>query len=384
MNPFVRTQDVVIVGAGVIGLATALKLLEQGAKVKILERNRVGMESSWAGGGILSPICPWDYTDALTQLTQYSTSLFPDWTSALQNKTGIDPEYQHCGLWILPPFDKERALNWCKSNGVNIQQQTLPIPYSAGANQQAIDNELYHEMQALFLPDVAQIRNPRLLQALHQRVIQLGGQIVENCCVNDWVASKNKMQSVQSSCGQFEADIFIVAAGAWSRIILEDMALDLDIHPIKGQMLLFKFDSQPLPAVIVKENIYLIPRRDGHLLVGSTLEDTGFDKQTTELVKNQLVMQAQSILPQLGNMTIVRQWAGLRPGSPNNIPTIGCHPELTNLYLNSGHFRYGVTMAPASAEILINEITGMTQPFDVSPYQLGWSGRDKSSTSVVS
>jgi len=367
------TQDAIIVGAGVIGLATAFRLLQQGARVSILERNRAGAESSWAGGGILSPICPWDYTDALTQLTQYSANLFSEWTSSLQQTTGIDSEYWQCGMTVLPPMNQEHALDWCKRHAVKVHRQPLPILYDT-RSQNITRNLSQNNAETLFLPDIAQIRNPRLLQALYQRVTQLGGQIHENCSVNGWITRKNKIVSVQSSCGSFEADNYIVAAGAWSRQVLGGFALSLDIHPINGQMLLFKFERPPLPMIVVQENLYLIPRRDGHLLIGSTLEDTGFNKQTTESVKTKLIEKAQRILPQLNNMPVIRQWSGLRPGSPHNIPTIGRHPELTNLYVNSGHFRYGVTMAPASAQILVNAMTGKKQPFDMTPYQKGWHG----------
>ncbi len=369
-------------GAGVIGLATALKLLESGAKVSILERGRTGMESSWAGGGILSPIYPWDYTDAVTRLTHYSAALFPDWAAALHKTTGIDPEYHQCGMCILPPFDMTNATAWCTTHEVNIQQQTLSIPFPVAGNQNTINNNP-SEVETVILPDIAQIRNPRLLQALHRRVIQLGGEIVENCCVHDWNVQKNKILSVQSSCGVFEADHYIIAAGAWSRLALGKHAMNLKIQPVKGQMLLFKFDAPPLSTIFVKEYLYLIPRKDGHLLLGSTLENTGFNKRTTASVRQRLLEQTQSILPHLRDMPVIRQWSGLRPGSPLNIPTIGRHPELINLYLNSGHFRYGVTMAPASAEILVNEITGSMQRLDVSPYQSGWSQCDSSSTHTV-
>jgi glycine oxidase len=361
-------HEVVTVGAGIIGLASAELLLKQGIKVTLLERGLSGEESSWAGGGILSPLFPWNYVDAVTRLTIYSASLFSDWASALHTATGIDPEYNQCGLFILPPYDLETALHWCSKNGTNIQQICLSVPCSADTtniNRKNIEKTIY-------LPDIAQIRNPKLLQALRQHVIQLGGKIVENCTVHGITIKQNKIRFLQSSCGKFAADNFIIAAGAWTKEILGRYALDLDIRPICGQMLLFKFETPPLQSILVKGSSYIIPRRDGHLLVGSTLEDVGFNKNTTTTARNALFQRAQKLLPILNNMPIKKHWAGLRPASPQNIPTIGRHPQLNNLFINSGHFRYGVTMAPASAEILLNEIIGAPQPFDTTAYQTGW------------
>jgi glycine oxidase len=133
-------------------------------------------------------------------------------------------------------------------------------------------------------------------------------------------------------------------------------------------MLLFKFDAPPLPHIVLQKDIYLIPRRDGHLLLGSTREEVGFDKSTTDEARAMLLQRGGELLPSLRDMPVVRHWAGLRPGSPGNIPTIGRHPQLENLYINSGHYRYGVTMSPASVEVLLNIMNNTPQPFDVSPY----------------
>ena len=146
---------------------------------------------------------------------------------------------------------------------------------------------------------------------------------------------------------------------------------------MRGQMLLYKFDSPPLGNIILYDGVYLIPRRDGHVLVGSTLEDAGFDKSTTTDACDFLKLRALQILPQLCDMPLIQHWSGLRPASPHNIPTIGRHPHLKNLYVNSGHFRYGVTMAPSSAEILLNEITGIPPALDIAPYQAGWGSAEK-------
>jgi glycine oxidase len=349
-------SDFLIVGAGVSGLATAQRLLAQGATVTVVERGAVGQESSWAGGGILSPLCPWDYADAVNQLCSYSAAEFAAWTSALHSATGVDPEFRRSGMLVLPSFNAEAAKNWCATHHMRLQS----VPWAG--------------RDALLLPDVAQVRNPRLMQALQQQVTMLGGKTVAQCEVQGVVVGQGGVKSLTTAQGSFSAERYIVCAGAWSRQVLGEYALQLDIKPVRGQMLLFKFDAPPIEHIVLQDGMYLIPRRDGHLLVGSTLEDVGFDKSTTTVARDSLWQRAQLILPQLRDMSLLQHWSGLRPGSPHNIPTIGRHPALENLYINSGHFRYGVTMAPASATVLLNELNGVAQPFDVSPYRAGWAG----------
>ena len=332
------------------GLATAQHLLLQGAAVTVVERGAVGQESSWAGGGIVAPLCPWDYADEVTRLTSLGAALFPQWAADLHAATGIDPEYEVSGMLVLAPFNRSLARQWCDQHEFRLEQKD----------------------DVLLLPEVAQVRNPRLVQALRKHVEMLGGCIVEHCEVQGMSTEGDRVQAVSTSCGEFSADRYIVSAGAWSKQVLGDYALQLDIRPMRGQMLLFKFDSPPLRHIVLQDGMYLIPRRDGHLLVGSTLEDVGFDKSTTDEARDSLWQRAQLLLPALREMPLKQHWSGLRPASPRNIPTIGRHPQLENLYLNSGHFRYGVTMAPASAAILMNELNGVEQPFDVSPYRAGW------------
>lgn len=356
MNP-----DFLIIGGGIAGLSTAQHLLQQSASITILERGKIGQEASWAGGGILSPLCPWNYPDEVTRLTTRGAELFPVWSKKLYAATGIDPEYETSGMLVLPPFDTPAAMQWCSTHPVYSVHQVNAANY----NLPTQDN-------ALYLPEVAQIRNPRLLRALRQHVESLGGNITEQCEVSDIVVKNSQVQALTTSGGKFIAPNYVITAGAWSKEILGKNALQLDIKPIRGQILLFKFDVPPLHHIVLQDDLYLIPRRDGHLLVGSTLEDVGFDQRTTLEARNILWQRAQKILPALHDMTLVRHWAGLRPASPHNIPTIGRHPQLSNLYINSGHFRYGVTMAPASAEILTNEIMEVQQPFDIKPYQTGW------------
>lgn len=351
--------DCIILGGGVIGYSTALELARAGMKVSLIERGQAGQESSWAGGGILYPLLPWDYSAAVTCLTQHSIALFSAWAEELHRATGIDPEYRRCGMLVLPDFSAANARAWCDAH---------PTPLETTRARKIIP-ELAADEDALWLPDVAQARNPRLLKALRRQLELLGVPIHEQTEAIGWQSDGALVTGIETTRGVMSAGHYIVTSGAWSRQLLGEHALDLDIRPIRGQMLLFKTAPGMLRTIILRNGIYLIPRLDGHVLVGSTLEDVGFDKTTTEAARAMLHAQATKILPLLKEAPLVQRWSGLRPGSPDNIPTIDRHPQLDNLYINSGHYRYGVTMAPASAEIMANLVLGRPQALDISPYR---------------
>ncbi len=339
-------MDYLIVGGGVIGLSSALELARSGAAVTVLERGTCGGESSWAGGGILSPLLPWDYSSAVTDLTQMSCRLFPEWAGRIADMSGIDPEYRVGGMRVLPPFDAEKASQWCVSHGVRLEQ----------------------DGEGLWLPDVAQVRNPRLMKALRLALERMGVRVVEHAEVPGIVFTENRVERLDTAAGSFAAERYVVAAGAWSKELLGKQGEQLDIKPVRGQMLLYRAQPGMLRHILLQNGTYLIPRDDGHILVGSTLEDVGFDKATTEEARSALHARALGMLPQLAQAEFIKHWAGLRPAAPDNIPIIARHSQMENLYLNSGHFRYGVTMAPASARILANHLFNRAQPFDVSGY----------------
>jgi glycine oxidase len=339
-------MDYLIVGGGVIGLSSAFELVRGGATVTVLERGACGGESSWAGGGILSPLLPWDYSSAVTDLTQLSCRLFPEWVGRIAEISGIDPEYRVSGMRVLPPFDAEMAVGWCADHDLRLER----------------------EGEALWLPDVAQVRNPRLVKALRLALEKMGVQIVEHAEVTGIVSTEDRVERLDTTAGYFSAERYVVAAGAWSKKLLGKQGAQLDIKPVRGQMLLYRARPGMLRHILLQNGVYLIPRADGHILVGSTLEDVGFDKTTTVAARAALHARALGVLPEMSQAEFVRHWAGLRPAAPGNIPIIARHPQLDNLYLNCGHFRYGVTMAPASAQILANRLFNREQPFDVASY----------------
>lgn len=327
----------IIVGGGVVGCLSALALAERGWQVTLTERGVVGGEASWAGGGILFPLLPWHYSEPVNQLAFAGAQAYPAVCAELLSATGIDPEYQACGMLALNDPEAGTHLAWCRAHQLKAELRG----------------------DALWLPDVAQVRNPRLVKALHARLQQVGVAIHEHTELLPLRAAGGTLANWRSVAGQtFEADAFVITAGAWSRQLLGEHALTVQIKPMRGQMLLYRLAPGTLPHILYHDDFYLIPRRDGHILAGSTVEDVGFDKSTTREAYAELAAKAHALLPQLKDAPVLRHWSGLRPGSPDNLPTIARHPQFDNLYLNAGHFRYGVTMAPASAERLCQLICG--------------------------
>jgi glycine oxidase len=305
--------------------------------VTLVDQGVLGGEASWAGGGILFPLLPWNYTEPVNQLALAGAARYPQLCEELFEATGIDPQYQACGMRVLPSFDGETALAWCKAHDLTAEIQD----------------------ESLWLPQVAQVRNPRLMAALRARLESLGVTIHEHTELLRLQSATAKVQSWRSNTGViFESDAYVVTAGAWSYKLLGEHAQPVPVKPMRGQMLLYCLEVGALSTILYRNDFYLIPRRDGHVLAGSTVEDVGFDKTTTQQAASELAAKARALLPQLADAPVIRHWSGLRPGSPDNIPMIGGHPDFDNLYLNTGHFRYGVTMAPASAEILADIING--------------------------
>ena len=358
-----QRSDITIIGGGVMGLMTAREFLDAGATVTLLEKNLCGQESSWAGGGILSPLYPWRQAQAITDLVLPSLKRFPKLADDLYENTGIDPEWTQSGLLITQNPDEKLAREWCENSQIKIQ-----TPNNHFLNQ--LNTE---PLNPIFLPEIAQIRNPRFLQALKKDVLNKGVQLIENCDITNLTLNHNRIHDVHSNHGKFAVNEIVLTTGAWTRSIFQKQLIGLidepEIYPAKGQMLLFDAPLNTLEAIILEGDRYLIPRRDGKILVGSTVEYDIFNKNLTMEAHDQLSHFALTLLPVLKNVPMIKHWAGLRPATTDGVPYIGRHPEIKNLSLNVGHFRNGLNMSPTSAQLLVDLILNRPSVVNPEPYQ---------------
>lgn len=356
-------MPVLVVGGGAIGMFSAYLLAAGGAQVCLLEQSQVGRESSWAGGGIVSPLYPWRYSSAVTALAHWSQDFYPRLGEQLLAQTGIDPEVYITGLYWLDLEDEAQALAWAVRENRPLHSVEL------AAVHQAVPALADGFSRAIQMADVANVRNPRLVKALRAALVQMPNVTLhEQCAVTGFIRDGERITGVQTSMGDMCADRVVLAAGAWSGELMKNLGIKLPVVPVKGQMILYKCAEDFLPAMVLAKGRYAIPRRDGHILIGSTLEHARFDKTPTDEALASLKASAVELLPALADAEVVGHWAGLRPGSPEGIPFIGPVPGHEGLWLNCGHYRNGLVLAPASCQLLADLMLGREPIIDPAPY----------------
>lgn len=354
-------SDFVVIGGGVIGLMLSRHLLQAGASVSLLEAGQCGREASWAGGGIVSPLYPWRYVPAVTALASQAQRLFPALCEELLAETGIDAEYRQTGLLMLDADDASLALQWAQQHRI-----TMHALDSEHLQQQEprLANTFAH---GLWMPHVANVRNPRLLKALLASL-----QSHRNFVLREFSPVKKLENNtvVLAAGGRITGGNIVVCAGAWAGQLLQRQAINIPVQPVLGQMLLYKLPANWLSTIVLHNGRYAIPRVDGHVLIGSTLEQRGFDKTITDDACNDLRIAAETMLPGLRDCKPLRQWAGLRPGSPDGVPLMGKIPENPSLWLCAGHFRNGLVLSSASAQLMADLLLQRTPLLNPTPYAI--------------
>lgn len=346
-------SDIVIVGGGIIGLYSAYLLALRGIKPTLIDRGDFGRESTWAAGGILTPLLPWDYPEKILFLTRNASSIYQNLAIKLLYDTGYDIEHWVCGLTVYSN-QITYIKDWCNQNNVHYNNEDGYPPQ-------------------IHLIDIAQLRTPILIKALVKQLQHLDVKLINNTSVTQCCIEQNKIVGIETSIGMINTSNLIWATGAWASIINPENIQPRTpvIEPIKGQMIALENCPVQLNSILFNDGHYLIPRKDGLILAGSTLENVGFENSITDAAKEILWKRSIEIMPELTTCNIAYHWAGLRPGSKNNIPTIGPHPDIEGLFYNIGHFRYGIAMAPKSCEILTNWI--LNDGHDLSELEKSYS-----------
>ena len=350
--------DVIVVGGGVMGLCAARELAKRKLSVAIVERGIPGREASWAGAGILPPFNPKWVRAPHDVLKAESAESFKRLAAELMAEVAIDIELLPCGAIELISSDEPQT------RAVALQKyETEGTSHTALTNDNAKSKEPGLQiggLESYFLPDVCQVRNPRLLRALIASCNKLGVFLFENCEVVQFEsrATSIHLRTNRADHSELSSRKALFTTGAWTGILLKSAGVDLPIFPVRGQIAALQAMPWTLRHVIHFGKKYLVPRKDGIVLVGSTEEDVGFDKTTTPEAIDSLLGFARQLVPELANVQLVASWAGLRPACSLDRPIVAALPDQPNVWVAAGHFREGLQLAPITADLLADWLTG--------------------------
>src|SRR5262245_16770574 len=375
MRGSLEHANILIIGGGVIGLSIARALARRGRSVTVIEKHQFGKEASWAAGGILAPQVEADKEDDFYRLACASRDLYRDFARELQKESDVDLGFDTTGTIYVAFNETEAAefqkrLQWQRARGLSIEWLT--------ANEaRKLEPNLSDKVRcALRFPNDYQVENRRLIEALVIANERLGVQLVHDCKAESFLINDNRAVGVESSRGTIPARWVVLAAGAWSSSIECSSTLTkIEVERVREQMLSYQPPPQFAHHVIYSSRGYLIPRRDGTLLAGSTTEEAGFDKRVTNQGVDSIKSMAGEITPAIKSWPVVDSWAGFRPRAKDGLPVLGPTKHVEGLFFATGHYRNGILLTPITAELIAEAIVSsrvppMFEPFSPDRFRL--------------
>jgi glycine oxidase len=351
-----RVSDILIVGGGVIGLSIARALSKKGCgRITILERGEIGKEASFAAAGMLAPQAETDASDEFFHFCSESNASYPQFAEELRDETGVDIELDRSGTLYLAFTEHDsaeirRRYEWQKSARLEVEHLTAQ---ETRKTEPFVSPDV---LESLLFPNDRQVENRKLLHALRKFAEINGIGIRENTEVKNLSIDCGRITGVETGTEKFSAEIVVLATGAWTSLIKADSFFLPQIKPIRGQMMSFFNAQRMFSRVIYSPRGYLVPRADGRILAGATVEDAGFDKSVTDAGIALLRDHALEIAPSLVNLEIRESWANLRPFAADGLPVLGAIAGCENLFVATGHYRNGILLAPLTAKIMADKI----------------------------
>ncbi len=368
--------DCCIIGGGIIGLSIARELAGRGHRVRVLARDRRRETASWAAVGIFPPTPPAGADDPNGALTALSNRLHREWSRELREETGIDNGLLPCGgLYVCA---NEERLTDLRGAADSWLARGARCEWLSGSRVAEVEPSLASAVKGgrivggFLLPDEMQFRSPRHLDALEKSCRTRGVVIDEEVTVEQIDVSGGRVRglAVHSPRGAetVTAECYVLAAGAWTGGLASALGITLDTRPIRGQIALLRLPGHRLGRIVNRGLDYLVPREDGLILAGSTIEDVGFDPAPVSATIDRLLGVAADLLGGLAGATLEKSWAGLRPGSADGLPTIGRVATCENAYVAAGHFRAGLHQSPGTAVVVADLVEGRAPALDLAPF----------------
>ena len=333
-------SEIIVIGGGIIGLAIAIDLKLRGRSVTVLSRDFKAAATHTAGG-MLAPQAEAIPPGPRLDLCLRSRSLYPEWVRKLAEITKLDVDYCPCGI-LAPVYQLTRSPITKDNTAIWLDKDAIQL-YQPGLGQDVVGGWWY--------PEDARVDNRILGQALVIAAKELGVDLQEGVSVEAIHQQQGKIASIRTNLGEFSAQQYVLAAGAWA-----SQLLPLPVRPVKGQMLSLRMPLKedgllPLQRVLFGPQTYLVPRKDGRLIVGATTEDIGWNLGNNPKGIKKLLNRAVRLYPESENWNIEELWWGYRPATPDELPILG-KGSCENIILATGHYRNGILLAPVTASII--------------------------------
>ena len=361
--------ETLIIGGGVIGCVIAYELAKAGQKALVIEKETLGSQATRAGAGMLGAQVEMHNPGPLFELGVASRALFPALRDELLEISSVDIELQTPGIFRVAADERDRAelktrMEWQQAHGQRA------IWYEDVELRQELGDTVSTAYGALYLPDDHQVRNMQLLLGLVTSAKKLGAQFLEETAMTGFVVENGAVAGVMTLNGVIRADRVVLAAGAWTGLLADQLSLGVPIYPVKGQSFLVDSYAPPTPYTIFTHGCYILPKRNGQIYVGATEEQSGFDRRANLGSLAHLSGRAVELMPRLGGLPFSKPIAGLRPGTRDGLPFLGAVPGVEGLYLASGHFRNGVLLAPITGKLIAELLTGKETSLDIDPFSM--------------
>jgi glycine oxidase len=346
---------ITVVGGGIIGCATAYELAKAGCAVTLFERAMPGAEASGAAAGLLTPLG--DATgSAVDRLAVASWRLYPEIVDELRQRTGIDVEYVTRGT-IHPLFDVDDVRR-AEARLAGRESGEFGIEAWDTADVRAREPALATRVRgAMFIGADHWVNNQRLVVAYAHAAIAAGVVLRSGTSVSRVIVEDGRAHGVVADGDRWDADAVLLAAGAWTGALAASFGERLRVEPARGQMVALAHVPPVLNHAVSTDDIYLVPRPSGELLIGATVERVGFHRSVTAEGIASLLSTAIALVPSLGSLPIARTWYGFRPWAPDGMPILGPWPHVAGLWVATAHFRSGILLAPITARVMTDWMT---------------------------
>ena len=352
---FVKTWDVAVIGGGIIGLSLAIALRKRGASVLVVERGEPGHEASHAAAGMLAN-CGSETPEPLRELASASAAMYPEFVHELQDESGsshIDLRDQGTILFLSPEDQKHLYDENLAAEKMIAEQVKDLEPGLVEARYPAV----YLKERSV---DPRALVTAALKAAKHRRV-----DVASGSPVTEVLQSNGRVEGVHTDRTSYPANAVVNCAGAWAGQVPPHQ---FPTRPVKGQMLsVVGAPHGALQHVVRSPEVYLVPRSDGRILIGATVEEAGYDKRTVPTTIQRMHQAALQLLPALSQARILEDWAGLRPGTPDDLPILGA-TSIAGYFVATGHYRDGILLAPATAHVMAQVIAGLKPDHDLAPF----------------